>query len=136
MQVIVILQDGKSFEGQVIAYDFHYNLIVVCFKADGPLQIATLRPISDCFDLNTSQLRLAPGDDVIAVGRYFGDSFSLMAAPGEYWYRYVKRHSYTLFSLSLSLLYFYSLLFIDVIMLSLSLFPVLILVITIVRSSS
>ncbi|CAO2816852.1 unnamed protein product [Amaranthus hypochondriacus] len=84
LKVIVILQDGKSFEGQVIAYDFHYNLIVVCFKADGPLQIATLRPISDCFDLNTSQLRLAPGDDVIAVGRYFGDSFSLMAAPGEY----------------------------------------------------
>lgn len=41
-----------------------------------------------------------------------------------------------IFSLSLSLLYFYSLLFIDVIMLSLSLFPVLILVITIVRSSS
>ncbi|CAO2816846.1 unnamed protein product [Amaranthus hypochondriacus] len=84
LKVIVILQNGKSFEGQVLAYDFHYNLGVICFKVDDPVQIATLRPINDCFDLNTSQFHLAPGDDVIAVGRYFRDSFSLMAAPGEY----------------------------------------------------
>lgn len=110
LQVFVKLSDGRSFDGKVCAYHFHYNLVVLSYKSDSPLQSATLRQLEDCLHLNPSQLInseeksfqlcphsnpmilhsrsmiLSPGDDVVAVGRYFDTPFDLMAAPGEYWY--------------------------------------------------
>ncbi|KNA04372.1 hypothetical protein SOVF_200350 [Spinacia oleracea] len=108
LKVFVKLSDGRSFDGKVCAYHFHYNLVVLSYKSDSPLQSATLRQLEDCLHLNPSQLInseeksfqlcphsnpmilhsrsmiLSPGDDVVAVGRYFDTPFDLMAAPGEY----------------------------------------------------
>ncbi|KAL2938914.1 putative protease Do-like 14 [Bienertia sinuspersici] len=101
LKVIVKLSNGRSSTGEICAYDFHYNFAVLNFKSDSPLQAATLRRLEDCLPLNPSkfasfeeksfQLRphsdlmnLCPGDEVVAVGRYFATPFDLMAAPGQY----------------------------------------------------
>lgn len=87
-------------DGEVCAYDFHYNLAVIRFSsllAFGPAKGDDSVDVHSCrkrqrksqppFRLipHSKSCKLTPGDKVIVMGRYFAEPFELMAAPGEYW---------------------------------------------------
>ncbi|KAF7132571.1 hypothetical protein RHSIM_Rhsim09G0048400 [Rhododendron simsii] len=97
LMIDVYLSDGKSSEGQVLAYDFHYNIATIKIKTELALPSAALRFLDDSISvdpsaiLESSQLRprsdlfkLCPGDMVVAVGRHFDRPYELMAAPGKF----------------------------------------------------
>lgn len=103
IKVVVYLSDVKSFEGEILAFDFHYNLATVKIQSqsDTPLPTACLKHLDDSITVDPSHLHLPgessfqlrphsssfnliPGDKVIALGRYFMRSHELMAAPGEF----------------------------------------------------
>ncbi|KAK1362934.1 Protease Do-like 14-like protein [Heracleum sosnowskyi] len=94
MKIRVYSRDGSSYDGELVAYDFHFNLAAISFYSESPLPVARLAVLDDClnvslpsFELRTHSrsYNLSPGDDVVAVGRYFCKPFELMAAPGAYW---------------------------------------------------
>lgn len=99
--------NGRSFVGEVCAYDFHFNLAILSFRTGTFYEPATLADVNDSMDvfktrpllkphLESSKLtpsqpllkphskssKLTPGDQVIVVGRYFDPPFILMAASG------------------------------------------------------
>ncbi|KAK4347581.1 hypothetical protein RND71_033920 [Anisodus tanguticus] len=97
--VIVHLFDGRSFDGQIESYDFHYNVAAIKILSDTPLPIASLAHISDSITIFPSQLQvtvekpfqlgphsnsfdLIPGDSVIALSRFYAKPYNIMAAPG------------------------------------------------------
>ncbi|KAG5531160.1 hypothetical protein RHGRI_025949 [Rhododendron griersonianum] len=97
IKIDVYLSDGKSSEGQVFAYDFHYNIATIKIKTELALPSAALRFLDDSISvdpsaiLESSQLhprsdlfKLCPGDMVVAVGRHFDEHCELMAAPGKF----------------------------------------------------
>ncbi|CAJ2663403.1 unnamed protein product [Trifolium pratense] len=96
LKVMIYLYDGRSYEGEVCAYDFHYNIAWIRFKSDSSLATATLRQVDDYINVNpaeeksfhlrppSSHFNLVPGHAIVAVGRYFAKPFDLMAAPGEF----------------------------------------------------
>ncbi|KAK1380072.1 Protease Do-like 14-like protein [Heracleum sosnowskyi] len=88
-------------EGEVYAYDFHYNIAVIRFSfipPFGPAKVAKVAHIDDSIDVHSSRAshppfrllphsasyKLTPGNRVIVMGRYFAEPFEPMAAPGEY----------------------------------------------------
>ncbi|KAM7475483.1 hypothetical protein LguiB_022726 [Lonicera macranthoides] len=102
--VVVYLSRGRSFEGQVVFYDSHYNISIIKIESDSPLPIASLRLVDDSISVDSCNIpcprekgvgseshqfcQLCPGDLVIGVGRYFKGDFELMAAPGKF--RYIQ----------------------------------------------
>ncbi|KAH7852448.1 hypothetical protein Vadar_024907 [Vaccinium darrowii] len=102
IKVNVYLADGESFEGQVFACDFHYNIAAIKIKSEEALPTAILRNLDDSTSIDPTgkdeglgseyfQLRphsnlfnLCPGDDVVAIGRYFRKPYDLMVAPGKF----------------------------------------------------
>lgn len=90
VQIVVRSSDENSYIGEVYAYDYHYNLLVVKFKSKASLRCANLRMIDDdlgpekSFQLRPHTLKVKPGDPVLVVGRYFYKSFDYMAAPGYF----------------------------------------------------
>lgn len=87
LKVLVKLSDGRSYEGEIRAYDFHYNIAAISFLADSPVLSATPSRIDETLDViahNSSSSNLTPGDAVVAVGRYFSPPFEIMAAPGVF----------------------------------------------------
>ncbi|KAK4347578.1 hypothetical protein RND71_033917 [Anisodus tanguticus] len=101
IKVIVHLFDGRSFDGQIESYDFHYNVAAIKILSDTPLPIASLAHISDSITIFPSQLQvtvekpfqlgphsnsfdLIPGDSVIALSRFYAKPYNIMAAPGEF----------------------------------------------------
>lgn len=108
--------NGRSFAGEVCAYDFHFNIAILSFRTGTYCEHykpATLAHVDDSMDVFLSQpslkphshvfpsqpslkphsesSKLTPGDRVIVVGRYFDPPFILMAAPG---YHQLKRTVY------------------------------------------
>ncbi|KAJ6856214.1 protease Do-like 14 [Populus alba x Populus x berolinensis] len=76
--VEVHLSDGSSYEGEVSAFDLHYNIATVKFKPDKPPQKARLKWIDDSMSLQPDNdhtmveanfFNLCPGDKVIALAR-------------------------------------------------------------------
>ncbi|XP_059286347.1 putative protease Do-like 14 [Lycium ferocissimum] len=101
IKVIVHLFDGRSFDGQIESYDFHYNVAAIKIQSDTPLPIASLAHLSDSITIDSSQLRvteeklfqlrshsnsfdLIPGDSVIALSRFYTKPYKIRAAPGEF----------------------------------------------------
>jgi S1-C subfamily serine protease len=96
LKVMIFLYDGRSYEGEVRAYDFHYNIAWIRFQSDSSLAAAALRQVDDYINVNpaeeksfrlrphSSHFNLVPGHAIVAVGRYFAKPFDLMAAPGEF----------------------------------------------------
>lgn len=96
LQITVLYSSrGDSYVGDVIAYDYHYNLAVIKFQLENPGSVAkiahiddslgvTLNPPSSVLRPHLKSYNLAPGDGVIAVGRYSYASFDLMGACGFY----------------------------------------------------
>ncbi|XP_073220343.1 uncharacterized protein [Cicer arietinum] len=95
LKVIIYLYDGQSYDGEVRAYDFHYNLALIRFQSDSSFATAKLRQVDDYVNVNpaeeklfhlrphSSHLNLVPRHAMIAVGRYFAKPFDVMAAPSE-----------------------------------------------------
>ncbi|GAB4836315.1 hypothetical protein Ancab_001230 [Ancistrocladus abbreviatus] len=98
LEVKVFLSDGRSFAGEVSAFDFHYNIAIVKIMSDDKLPIAVLRPFDDSISITPDSagdmssikscchdcfFRVNPGDKVIAVGRH-NPSLELMAAAGTF----------------------------------------------------
>ncbi|XP_047263454.1 putative protease Do-like 14 isoform X5 [Capsicum annuum] len=100
-KVIVHVSDGRSFDGQIEAYDLHYNIAAIKIQLDTPLPTASLAYLDDSITIDPShnvkeesfQLRphsssfnIIPGDLVIALGRFIRHPYfqghSIMAAPG------------------------------------------------------
>ncbi|KAK4711635.1 hypothetical protein R3W88_006148 [Solanum pinnatisectum] len=82
IKVIVHLFDGRSFDGHIESYDFHYNVAAIKIQLDTLLpgteeKSIQLRPHSNSFDL-------IPGVSVIALGRLNKKPYDIMAAPGEF----------------------------------------------------
>lgn len=88
--------EGSAYDGELVAYDYHYNLAAISFCSESPLSVARLVNVDDSLNVVSSlpflELRphsrsynLSPGDKLVAVGRYFCKPFELMAALGAYW---------------------------------------------------
>ncbi|KAI5446067.1 hypothetical protein KIW84_014055 [Lathyrus oleraceus] len=96
LKVIIYLYDSSSYEGQVCAHDFHYNITWIQFQSDSSFPTARIRQVDDYINVNPAQdksshlrphsthFNLVPGHAIVAVGRYFTKPFDLMAAPGEF----------------------------------------------------
>ncbi|KAJ6856223.1 hypothetical protein NC651_037954 [Populus alba x Populus x berolinensis] len=96
--VEVHLSDGSSYEGEVSAFDLHYNIATVKFKPDKPPQKARLKWIDDSMSLQPDNdhtmveanfFNLCPGDKVIALARV-QDQYhhKLLVSSGDF--RYAK----------------------------------------------
>ncbi|KAF3667290.1 hypothetical protein FXO38_08686 [Capsicum annuum] len=90
-------KDGRSFDGQIEAYDLYYNIAAVQIQSDTPLPTASLAHLNDSITVDPSHsvkeesfqlrphsnsLNLIPEDLVIVLGRFPIDPYSIMAAPG------------------------------------------------------
>lgn len=102
LQIDVYLSSGKLYEGQVLTYDFHYNIATINIKSVALLATARIRCVDDslAIDSNTSgqddinlvlhgdeetgstRYKLFPGELVIALARYSEETYEIMAAPG------------------------------------------------------
>lgn len=71
IQVHVYLWDGKLCEGQVLAWDFHYNLAAVRVQSDSLLPTATLRGLDDVVSILptdcTRSFQLLPHSDLFKI---------------------------------------------------------------------
>ncbi|KAL5702987.1 hypothetical protein ACHQM5_028135 [Ranunculus cassubicifolius] len=82
--------NGSIFKVKDFEYDHHYNIAILKFASDSLFSTATLRCVDDSYTKSLRSLphsqsfHLAPGDKVIAIGRYFKQPFDLMAAPGVF----------------------------------------------------
>ncbi|WOG82783.1 hypothetical protein DCAR_0101951 [Daucus carota subsp. sativus] len=110
LKIDVYMAGGTFFRGEVLAVDFHYNIAIIKINSDVPLPTSTIRLIdthvpidpgncgsiedfklSRCTERQDSatsadRFSLYPGMEVFALGRYFRDSYDIMAAPGEFRY--------------------------------------------------
>ncbi|KAL6511275.1 hypothetical protein OROHE_020499 [Orobanche hederae] len=102
LEIDVYLSSGKLYEGQVLTYDFYYNIAIINVKSDALLSTAKIRCVDDslAIDSNTSVLvdanlrlhgdqetgstryNLFPGELVIALARYSEAPHEIMASPG------------------------------------------------------
>lgn len=92
----MILSDGSLCAGQIIAYDWHFNISAIQIQSSALLPTANLKCLDDTiehFQERSFQLRphsspnlfkLFPGDDFIALGRYHSEPYALMVAPGKF----------------------------------------------------
>lgn len=109
MQINVYLADGKSFKGRLSAHDFHFNIAIISITSDVALPTARLRPLDDSISIDPSEILcpgetevasrsfqlhrhsdsfvICPGDIVVALGRYCGESHELWAALGKFRYK-------------------------------------------------
>ncbi|KAK1352270.1 hypothetical protein POM88_053534 [Heracleum sosnowskyi] len=102
LEIDVYLSSGKLYEGQVLTYDFHYNIAIINIKSDALLATARIRCVDDSIPIDSStsvlgdanllllgdeetgstRYNLFPGELVIALARYSEESHEIMAAPG------------------------------------------------------
>ena len=110
LQIDVYLSSGKLCEGQVLTYDFYYNIAIINVKSDALLSTAKIRCVDDnlAIDSNTSVLaganlllhgdeetgstryNLFPGELVIALARHCEAPHEIMASPGFFRYASIK----------------------------------------------
>ncbi|KAK1362910.1 Protease Do-like 14-like protein [Heracleum sosnowskyi] len=98
----------SSCAEEVCAYDFHLNLAVLRFRTTTCFEPATLAHVKDPKNVTSRpflrpHLRSSsttPGDQVVAIGRYFTWPFELMAAPGCYLLRQTNYDCKELFTTS------------------------------------
>ncbi|KAL6561196.1 hypothetical protein OROMI_016797 [Orobanche minor] len=102
IKVDVYLFDRSVFEGEILGYDFHYNVAAIRIKSNVQLQTAVIRNLDNSMECHarfgdmsfhlarhretpTSQglIKPCPGMAVIALGRYYDDRHHIMAAPGK-----------------------------------------------------
>ncbi|KAK1352281.1 PDZ domain-containing protein [Heracleum sosnowskyi] len=108
LRIDVYMAGGKFFEGQLLAVDFHYNIAIIKINSNVPLPTSTVRFIdnsvpldpgnSGCIEelklsefagcqdssISSNRFPLYPGTKVLALGRFFMNSYEMMAAHGEF----------------------------------------------------
>ncbi|KAG8612192.1 hypothetical protein MANES_S095408v8 [Manihot esculenta] len=103
VKVVAHLSNGHSFDCQILAFDFHYNIaaLKIQSESDAPLPTACLAHLDDSISVDPNQLyireekpfqlrphsksfNLIPGDTLIALGRYFIKPYDVMATTGEF----------------------------------------------------
>lgn len=109
LKVYMHSYDGRSScaEG-VCAYEFHLNLAVLRFRTTTCFEPAILAHVKDPKDVTSRPFlrphsipsSIIPGDQVVAVGRYFVWPFELMAGPGCYVLKRTKYDCKELFTTS------------------------------------
>lgn len=101
---------GILFKGELLAVDYHYNIAIIKINSDALLPTSTVRLIDNSVPLDpgnrgcikdlelsefarhqdsatsSDRFSLYPGTEILALGRYFADSYDIMAAPGEFRY--------------------------------------------------
>ncbi|KAK1362811.1 Protease Do-like 14-like protein [Heracleum sosnowskyi] len=93
---VIVYYRGGGYAGEVVAFDYHYNLAAISFQPQVPLPTAKIAVVDDSLDVPPSlpsfELRphanlykLRPGAEVVAVGRFFYKPFGSMVVPGAYW---------------------------------------------------
>ncbi|CAJ2658808.1 unnamed protein product [Trifolium pratense] len=118
LEIDVYLSSGKLYQGQVLTYDFHYNITTINIKSDALLATAKFRCVDDslAIDSNTSGLadvdlllhgdeetgstryNLFPGELLIALARYSQEPHEIMAAPGFFSCDHLGHHCKELLS--------------------------------------
>ncbi|XP_043811521.1 LOW QUALITY PROTEIN: putative protease Do-like 14 [Manihot esculenta] len=102
-RVVAHLSNGNSFDCQILAFDFHYNIaaLKIQSESDAPLPTACLAHLDDSISVDPNQLyipeekpfqllphsksfNLIPGDTLIVLGRYFIKPYDVMATIGEF----------------------------------------------------
>ncbi|XP_022765644.1 uncharacterized protein LOC111310438 isoform X4 [Durio zibethinus] len=95
IKVDVLLPDGKLLQGEVFAYDFHYNLSVIKIRSDTPFPTPSLRNLDESIPVtlqpalnstsprHSDSFKIRPGDKVKALGRHY-HSHSLVIASGSF----------------------------------------------------
>ncbi|XP_050237530.1 putative protease Do-like 14 [Mercurialis annua] len=101
IKVLVYLKDGRSFHGEVLTFNPHYNIAAIRIQSNAHLPTASMRHLDDSITIDSSQLHfpeektfqlrphsnsynLLPGDRLFAIGRYFVKPYDIMIAPGEF----------------------------------------------------
>lgn len=98
-KIEVHLADESIYEGQIVAYDIHFNIAIVRIHTHAPVPVVTLKPFDDSISIDPREIRrsedmfhlrphsdmfnLSPGDLVVAIGRH-SDQSTLMVAPGVF----------------------------------------------------
>lgn len=96
LQVTVYYHGGQAYKGELVAFDFHYNLAIISFHSQVPLPTAKIAEVDDSLDVTPSppsfhlrphsnKYKLRPGAEVVAVGRSFSEPFGPMVGTGAYW---------------------------------------------------
>ncbi|KAK1362905.1 Protease Do-like 14-like protein [Heracleum sosnowskyi] len=96
LQVTVYYSGGQAYKGELVAFDFHYNLAVISFHSQDPLTTAKIAELDDSLDVATcppsfhlrphsNSYKLCPGAEVVAVGRSSYETCEPMVATGAYW---------------------------------------------------
>ncbi|XVF57658.1 hypothetical protein PTKIN_Ptkin06aG0222600 [Pterospermum kingtungense] len=94
IKITVILSNEISCKGDVLGYDFHYNIGVIKIETDIPIATARLRHIDDSISIDPNLLdekpskfnpisekfNLVSGDTLVALGRFDG----LILVAGEF----------------------------------------------------
>ncbi|RZC59729.1 hypothetical protein C5167_007047 [Papaver somniferum] len=84
--------DERTFQVHEFSYDGHYNIALLKFESTTSMLIASLKSVEVIRGAARERLlrrrsevcRISANDQLIAVGRYFNEPFSLMAAPGAF----------------------------------------------------
>lgn len=54
VHVIVYDHGGESYNGKVVAFDYHYNLAAISFQSKVPLPTAKIADVDDSYDVPPS----------------------------------------------------------------------------------
>lgn len=96
IKVEVCLYNGKVYDGEVFAFDLHFNIALIKVKSAATLSTATIVKLDDTISLDPSLLgkiqlhkpsesfNISPGDKVIAMGRFHEFPYKLMGASGDF----------------------------------------------------
>lgn len=110
LQIRVYMAGGTLFKGKLLAVDFHYNIAIIKINSNVPLPTSTVRLIDNsvaldpgnrgCIEelnlsefagrqdsaISSNRFSLYPGTKLLALGRFYADSYDMMAAHGEFRY--------------------------------------------------
>ncbi|XP_050218714.1 putative protease Do-like 14 [Mercurialis annua] len=98
IKIVVIQSPGIACDGDIIGYDFNYNIAAIKFRTKMSISPARLRNVDNSvrIDLNmmdekppayhpqTSKFNLAPGDTVLALGRNHDKEYTAMVVGGKF----------------------------------------------------
>ncbi|KAI3859409.1 hypothetical protein MKX03_013776 [Papaver bracteatum] len=89
----ICLHDGRRFDVRAFHYDIHYNIALLKVESIQPLLPAILKGVKvinkaaakgGFLRRHSGTFHLSHGDEVISVGRFFQEPYTVMSAPGTF----------------------------------------------------